>query len=428
MSLCDVLMGRRNAAPVMPAPVMRREPRLSASGPQPTHEPGLFNIGWSSFNGSRVKTLPPVTPISAQRHGMVFACCNVIAGDLAKLPLKVYRRDPATGDEVRDRRHRAAVLMNGESAPGVAAVTTRFALNYAFCLRGNSFAYAPRDGAGDLVLVEAIRNDRCSVLKAGRDRYYDIQDGADDLRRVPARAMVHLRYLADDGWTGRSPIEIAAESVGLALAGQESAAKIVSGVLGRAYVKMSETYGDDEDYKRNVQRIAAGLRNPEVEGFPVLGPEGDIKMLDLSAADQQLLDSRKFDAAMILAIYRVPPFKAQMLEFGVKSSGEQQAIDYVTDCLMHWATQIEEQMGLALLTPGEREDGYFLRHDFDALLRPTTKERYEAHHRAVGGPWMTVNEARRKEGQPELADGDRLYPPPNMTRSDAPATEEDDDA
>ena len=34
-------------------------------------------------------------------------------------------------------------------------------------------------------------------------------------RRVSSRLMVHLRHMSKDGWTGRSPIEVAAESMGL---------------------------------------------------------------------------------------------------------------------------------------------------------------------------------------------------------------------
>ncbi|SNT29084.1 hypothetical protein SAMN05421763_1097 [[Luteovulum] sphaeroides subsp. megalophilum] len=79
----------------------------------------------------------------------------------------------------------------------------------------------PGHGAGELELIDLVRQSGCSVLRAGRDRFYDFEDGAGLRRRAPARAMIHLRYMAEDGWTGRSPLEVAAESVGLALAGQE---------------------------------------------------------------------------------------------------------------------------------------------------------------------------------------------------------------
>ena len=375
----------------------------------------MADVGWSG-GASRVRTLPRVTASLAQRHATVFACCNVIAGDLSKVPLKLYRRDPTSGREARIRDHPAAFLMNVESAPGIPAVVMRYALAYTFALRGNAYAYAPRDGSGELQLIETLSPDGVSILKNGRARFYDFEDGAGVLRRAPSRAMLHLRYMALDGWTGRSPIEVAAESVGIALAGQEAAARNASGTVLKAYVKMADSYEDDESYYRNQRRLRATLDDPEGKGIPILGGADEIKRLDMSAADQELLAARRFDREQLASIWRVPPTKLQILEYGVKANAEQSAIDYLTDCLLHWGGLLEVQYALSLLTDRERRDGLFFRHDFDTLLRPTTKERYDALRGAVGGPFLTPNEARRKEGLADRPEGDQLYPPSNMTR------------
>lgn len=410
-----------------PAPAARIEPQLSASASDTsgTAKPTgwLSDIGWGSQ--SRVKTLPRVSATIAQKHATVFSCCNVIAGDLSKIPLKLYQRQ-ADGVETRLRDHPAAYLMNVESSPGVPAVVARYALGYVFALRGNAFAFAPRDGGGELELVETLLPDGVSILRNGRERFYDFEDGAGQLRRAPSRAMVHLRYMALDGWTGRSPIEIAAESMGIALAGQEAAARSVSGVTLRAYIKMEDQYEDDEAYKRNAKRVRNAIDDPEANGYPILGANDEIKRLDLSAADQELLATRSHDREQIASLYRVPMPKLQILEHGVKANAEQAAIDYLTDCLFHWGKQLEDQYALSLLTERERRSGMFFRHDFDTLLRPTTKERYEALSKGVGGPFLLANEARRKEGYDPLPGGDQLYPPPNMTRTEGQPKETDD--
>lgn len=406
----------RPAAPARVEPVLAG-PSADYDGPSGTAQPRAWisEGGWGGQ--SRVKTLPRVSAPLAQKHATVFSCCNVIAGDLAKVPLKLYQRQD-NGQDVRLRDHAASYLMNVESSPGVPAIVTRFALGYVFALRGNSYAYAPRDGAGELELVEALNPDEVSILKSGRARFYDIQDGAGVLRRAPSRTMLHLRYMALDGWTGRSPLEVAAESIGLALAGQESAARTVSGTSIKAYISMEDQYEDEEAYLRNQRRVRNALADPDANGLPILGANDKIQRLDLTAADQQLLESRRFDREQIASVYRVPPSKLQILEHGVKANAEQAAIDYLTDCLLHWGKQLEDQYGLSLLTERERTQGLFFRHDFDTLLRPTTKERYEALTKSVGGPFLTPNEARAKEGFAPKPGADQLYPPPNMTRKD----------
>lgn len=377
-----------------------------------------FSVGWTSITGaSRVKGIPRVTPERAEGHGTVFSCCNNIAGDLAKVPLKLYQRRPG-GLEERIRDHPASYLLNVEASPGVPAQIMRFAMVYAYTLRGNGYAYGPRDGGGELERIELIRRGRANMLESGAARFYQFEDMAGTVRRVPSRSMLHLRYMADDGWTGRSPLQVAAESVGIALAGQHAAARTAAGGTTKAVIKMADDYENDEARTRNARRVKEQISDPDADGYPVMGPGEDIKSLDLSAADQELLSSRKFDREQIAAIYRMPPSKLQMLEFGVKANGEQQAIDYLTDCLMHWSRLVEAQMALAVLTETERRAGYFLRHDFGALLQPTVKEETEALVKAVGGPFRTPNEARRIKGLAPLPDGGKLNPAPNMTRKD----------
>lgn len=418
--LAALARGLRGASAATPAQA-RAEPVVTATTSAATSgtsrpQAWMQDIGFSG-PASRVTSLPRVTPVTAQRHATVTACCTIIAGDLAKLPLQVWQRD-GTGREVRVRDHAAGHLLNVEAAPGVTAMVTRFAMAYAFALRGTAYAYAPRDGAGELTMIDWVHPDFCSVVRNGRARFYDFEDGEGIRRRAPGRTMIHLRYMAEDSWTGRSPIAVAAESFGIALAGQEAAARSASGTSMKAFAKTHAFDADDENYQRQKERLRRALRDEGENGIPVIGPDDDIKRLDLSAADQQLLESRKFDREQIAAIYRMPPAKLQMLEHGVKANGQQQAIDYRSDCLSHWGGFVESQLALGLLTEAERRAGLFLRHNFDALLRATTKERYDALNKAVGGPWMSLNEARREEGLADVEGGDAIYPPSNMTRDD----------
>lgn len=377
----------------------------------------LTEIGWGGDAARPNKRLPRVSTQRGEQHGTIFSCCNNIAGDLSKVPLKLYERK-GDGQEVRVRDHPAAYLLNVEASDGVPAKVMRYALVYAWALRGNGYAFGPRDGGGELEMIELVQQDSCAVLRSGRSRFYDFTDGADVRRRVPSRSMVHLRYMALDGWSGRSPLQVASESVGLAFAGQDSAARMVSGATAKAVIKLTDDYDSDEARARNARRVKEQITRPDADGIPVLGPDEDIKSLDLSAADQELLATRKFDREQLAAIYRMPPSKLQMLEYGVKANGEQQAIDYLTDCLLHWSGLAEQQLEMAVLTRGERERGMFLRHDFGALLQPTIKDQIEAVTKAVGGPVYTPNEGRQKVGLPPVAGGDAMNPAPNMTRTE----------
>ncbi|MGR3481274.1 MAG: phage portal protein, partial [Salipiger marinus] len=111
------------------------EPRVTGGQAQAAApgEAGLLAVGWGSLGPSAVRGLPRVTPETAVHHGTVFACCNNIAGDLAKVPLKLWQRR-GDGQDLRVRDHPAAYLLNGEAAPGVPARLVRFAAVYAYAL------------------------------------------------------------------------------------------------------------------------------------------------------------------------------------------------------------------------------------------------------------------------------------------------------
>ncbi|TNF19151.1 MAG: phage portal protein [Rhodobacteraceae bacterium] len=413
--------GGAPAAHRVEPPLRRAHGEVRSSGAQAAagQSRALTEIGFVA-QGAVNPILPRVAPETAEAYATVFACCNNLAGDHAKVPLKLFqRRGGGIEDRVRD--HPAEYLLNVESSPGVAAKLLRYALVYAWALRGNSYAYAPRDGGGELTMLELPKTLTATMLSSGRSRFYQFEDGAEVLRTVPSRSMAHLRYAALDGWTGRSPVRVAGESVGLALAGQRAAARTASGGVAKAVIKLDDMYESDEDRERNAMRVKSQITDPQADGIPVMGPGEDIKSLDLSAADQELLSSRKFDREQVAAIYRMPPSKLQMLEHGVKANGEQQAIDYLTDCLLHWSSLFEAQLALAVLTEDERKSGLFFRHDFGALLQPTVKDQYEALTKAVGGPILAPDEGRAKLGLKPIKGGDRLNPAPNMTRNESAA-------
>ena len=59
-------------------------------------------------------------------------------------------------------------------------------------------------------------------------------------------------------------------------------------------------------------------------------------------------------------------------------------------------------------------DDTFLDWDDGHVLKADLLSRFTAHRQAVGGPWMTVNEARRAESLSRVPDGDPAQQAVNM--------------
>lgn len=384
---------------------------------------GWLNLGWGR---PTLSGLPRVSEGGALAHGTVYTCVNVIAQDLAKVPLILYRRLPKGGKERVAEHPAARIMSHGDQAHGVPAYAIRYGLQWALGLRGNAYAYIRRNGRGEIIGLDPIHNDQVSLLKNGRERFYDFEDGAGSRRRVSWRDMLHLRSGAEDGWTGRSPIEMASETLAVALGAQNFAGRHITGRgVIRGVVEHPDWFQEEEEADLFAVRILKTLDDPEANGIPILPHGMTYKSVGMSPADAQLLEQRRFDREQIAGIYRVPPAKAGIFEHGLRANVEQQAIDYVTDCLLGWAKLSEDHFNLYLLTEDERNDLHF-EYLFDGLMRATTRDRIESLLRATGGPFMTRNEARALENRAPISGADDLLPPSNMAA--LPKEAEDADA
>jgi HK97 family phage portal protein len=209
---------------------------------------------------------------------------------------------------------------------------------------------------------------------------------------------------------GLSPISFAAETIGLGLAVQR---------FGRSYFadgatpsgllitnqKMSDLEADV--VKDRLYRATHGRRQPLVVSG---GGAGDVKWQSLSIApeESQFVESRKLGVSEIARTFGVPP---EMIggEAGnslTYATVEGRGLEFVRYSLSHWLVRLERSIG-DLLPRGQS-----VKFNVNALLRGTTKERYEAHQIALASGWLTVDEVRALEDLGPMPAG--ASSPPNL--------------
>ena len=113
----------------------------------------------------------------------------------------------------------------------------------------------------------------------------------------------------------------------------------------------------------------------------------------------------------------MPPYKLADLESGTVSyaSLEQQAIDYVVDSLRHWLVRTEQAYKQRLFTTrGDLKQRRYPEFLVAGPLRGDLKTRFEAYAIARHWGWMSVNDIRELENQPEIEGGDEYLVPMNM--------------
>ncbi|MFK5949269.1 MAG: phage portal protein, partial [Methylococcales bacterium] len=141
------------------------------------------------------------------------------------------------------------------------------------------------------------------------------------------------------------------------------------------------------------------------------------KQVSMSNRDAQYIEARKFSIEEIARIFRVPPHKVGHLEKSTNNNIEQQGLEFVTDTMMPWFKRWEQSIARDLLGKPQMKT-FFSEFLVDGLLRGDSKSRSEFYQKAVGGPWMTINEARRAENRNPIEGGDKLITPLNVSKGE----------
>lgn len=348
-----------------------------------------------------------VTADSALRASAVFACVRVLSESEAMLPLVLYRQMGEVKEKAYD--HPLYRLLHDAPNPEMTSFNFRQTLMAHLCLRGNAYAYIETDARGRVVSLWPLHPDGVLILRDNESGQlvYGVElpkRFGGEYRFIPAEKIWHLRGLASDGVVGYSPIRLAREAIGLALATEGYGAAFFGnnaepgfvlvhpGKLGEtAYERLKKSWEERHKGFENAHRVAI-----LEEG---LKPE----KLGISPEDAQFLDTRKFQVNEIARIFRVPPHMIADLDRATFSNIEHLGLEFVMYSLMPWLVNIEQSIKLNLLM--ERERDYYAKHNIAGLLRGDIESRYRAY--ATGRQWgfMSVDEIRELEDMNPLPNG-----------------------
>lgn len=377
----------------------------------------LGSYGWSGATNSGENMSPDLAIgiTSVQR------AVTLLAESVAQLPCNVFRKnengecEKLTGHPVQ---RVISVVPNDFMTPFQAHEYKQLGLG----LRGNSFNLKEYSSSGELKSIYPLHPDRVQVMVSPVDRmpYYQVLDGNDGVSGVfPLRHIHHVRWIGDSPYVGMSPISLHRESLGIIAAGEKHTARVfgngtrLSGVITRPREAPAIKDKSVIDEIRNEWKKK--YASADNAGEVALLQEGmEFRSLSMSNADAQLIEARGYGVREVARIYGIPARMLGAEAQGVKASFEQEAMEFVSYCLLPWVKRHEEAMERDYLTDSERLSGVYIQFDITGLLRGDTKSRYAAYALARQWGWLSVNDIRRLENLPPIPGGDTYLQPLNM--------------
>ncbi|ORA51852.1 phage portal protein [Mycolicibacterium celeriflavum] len=358
------------------------------------------------FGGGPALSGVSVTEQSAMGLSAVYRCVQLLSGTIATLPLRTVHTD-ADGTT----RRVSSWLDNPAGPDGPTAHEFIEGLMVALLLRGNFHALKVFNGAGVLHSLQPLPSQCVGIdIKNGR-KVYRVQLENGTSKELTDREILHIPGLSLDGVRGVSPISIARQSLGTAIAGERSAGRLFhNGALMSAIVTPTEDLTSDEAevVRDTLDRVVGGERN--AGSMAVFSKALNVSQWSVDPVNAQFLESRKFSTSEVARWFGVPPHLIGDVERSTSwgSGITEQTLAFQKFTLQQWTSRIEAR--LSRLFDGSRK----VEFDFRQLFAGTPDQEIELLMKQTGNqPILTVDEARQILNRPampqvsqELPEGD----------------------
>ncbi|MDD6699449.1 phage portal protein [Mogibacterium kristiansenii] len=337
----------------------------------------------------------------------VYSCVRILSEAVASLPLNVYRYTDNGGKE-KAIDHSLFHLLHDEPNPEMSSFIFRETLMTHLLLWGNAYAQIIRNGKGEVIALYPLMPDRMSVDRDKNGQlYYKYTKNNDDAPTMESGSVylspsdvLHIPGLGFDGLVGYSPIAMAKNAIGLAIAAEEYGSKFyANGAAPSGILEHPGTLKDPARVRDSWNATFGGSSNSN----KVAVLEEGMKYTPISIApnEAQFLETRKFQINEIARIFRVPPHMVGDLEKSSFSNIEQQSLEFVKYTLDPWVIRWEQALYRALLSEEEKKTVFF-KFNVEGLLRGDYASRMNGYATARQNGWMSANDIR------ELEDLDRI--------------------
>lgn len=371
---------------------------------------------WYGNSDVQVMGSYSVSADMAMKLAAVYRCTSIVSGTVASLPLQVKKKVDGYWQAVETGRMAMILGLKPNDRQ------TRFDLIRNAVIQilnqGNAYIYPEWRNDGELGKLILLSPNTCTYDK--ENNVYMVNDFTNKIfGTFDAEDMIHLRNMSTDGgYTGVSTLQYAAKVLRIASKGDDKSEEVYSpGGTRRGFITGESDYikGVGAFQDKELGTVADRVSEEMASGKQVMNlPNGtEFKPMDLSPADTQLLENKKFGVLEICRFYGVHPDKVFAGQSANYKASEMSQVLFMSDTLQQILTQFSLEFSAKLFVPSQYgrykiefgiED--FYNTDLMTLASFTEKN-------IATGVW-TINEARKKRGYAPVPGGDEAMMSANL--------------
>ena len=388
---------------------LTREQRQTGGGVDLATTQTPFEVAWANTFRAAQNTL---TAEKAIGFPPVSECVDMLAGDLASIPLHVYVRDGS--DRTRaEPDHYAEKIIGLWGDPG--SDETTFDLWYQFffdaLIRRCGLLWIERDGARPVGLYR-LDPDAWRPVKVKRRRYW--VNYANDPIILPDIDVIHHTGIRIDGLNPNDPVRLYGDTLQTGVSLQKFTSKFfdngahVGGILtippgasGPAIANVEKGVRDKEKQDNWFKTLI--LR----DGF-------NFQKTTVDPADAQASELDETSARHVCRIYKIPPSRIGLRDSVAYNSLESEEKRYFRSAMGPHLIRVRSQCHKKLLLPSD-QSSQFIDYLVDALLWTDSKTRATIGTQGIQAGWLHPDEVRRWHNLPSRDD---LTPRSRTPKSD----------
>ena len=379
------------------------------------------NVYYINFGDAPTNVLNYTAKKLYQTQDNLQAVVNFLANSIAQLPLKVYTRDGET-DRRRDRDSVAAKVLYRPNADQTSYEFIR-ALAVEYFVFGTVYVWVLPDVDNGMQVrilpsewidkVEYKTNYAPAMIRICPEAGGTAVD-------VPADEFVQFRtYSAGSPGGFISPISALRGTLQEQIEAGRFRKELwaSSGRLNAQILRPKDVQPwDEETRKRFVTafRESWGAGGSKAGSIPLMEDGMKIEPFQTSFKEQQWAESIQLSRESVAAAYGLNPALLWHTGTQTYASAKDNARALYAECLGPVIQMFQQRINSFLLPRLGAGANTYVEFDLTEKLKGSFEERASILQSAVGGPWMTRNEARADNNLPPVEGGDGLIVPLNV--------------
>lgn len=346
--------------------------------------------GWTTIITDLNTKSETATSNNALTFASVYACVQAIADDMAAMPLQAFKSTDNKRERVRE--HAADYVLTKRTNRNMNPFNWKKLVLTDLLTYGNHYSLIAFGSDGQVQELIPLNAAATKVYQdSNTNEIFYRTTHHNETKDLLNYEVFHVRNMSKDGIEGISPILTLKDNIeSNASADMLNHSLVSSGGVPKGIIKVAASLGTDakEKVKAEWKKVNSG------NAVGVLDSGMDFQSLGQSIQEMEWLKGQKFNLEMISAVFKVPLHRINQLDRATFSNIEHQSLEYYKNTLLPLARMIEEEINFKLFSDREIKQGYYVKFNFDAILRPDSITRATVQEMNYRNGFKTLNDIR----------------------------------